>query len=183
MISRNTSVLNKERVFKNLVKAARMNSISKYILALVIFILGIFVLISGISSNNNLYTILGGFFAGCGVLYVVLATIQVVKAPKDILKSNPEINDGDNKYNYVFKEGSIEITVNSNSKKKQIKYTYDQIKKVTEYNDRYDILLKEHQILYVYKDGFTEEKSEDIFKFNLDKNKKTIKTKIQDETK
>lgn len=181
MISRNVTTLTKDLVLANLVKTARKNTISKFILAVVILVLGFVIMLNGILTNNTLYTVLGAFFELCGVAYVIMATIAVVNAPKDMIKNNPEIEAGDIVYNFTFKEESIEIIVNSNGKKKTLKYTYDQVKKVNEFKDRYDLILKEHQILFIYKDGFKEEKSEEIFKINLDKKKKKIVNKIKEE--
>jgi len=180
MISKNISVLNKEKVLNNLVSAARKNTISRFILAAVILGLGLFVMISGFASNNTLYGVLGIFFVVASIVYFVLAIIQVIKAPKDILKANPEINEGDINYNYTFKEGSIEAIMTANGKKNIMKYDYSSVKKVKEFEDKYEILLKESQILYVYKDGFTGEKSEEIFRINLEKNKKKIILKIKE---
>jgi len=181
MISKNVTILNKELVLANLVKATRKNTIPKFALAFIILVLGIVVMVTGITTNNTLYTILGAFFVACSIFYFVLAIITFIRAPKDLLKSNPELLEGDISFNYLFKEGSIEVTsLSKNNKKKINKYPYDQLKKIFEYKDRYEILLKESQILFVLKDGFKEEKSEEIFKYNLEKNKKQIKSKIKE---
>lgn len=180
MISKNITILNKELVLANLVKATRKNTISKFVLAFIILALGVAVMVTGITTNNTLYSILGAFFVACSIFYFVIATITFIRAPKDLLKSNPELNEGDISFNYLFKEGSIEVTsFSQNNKKKVTKYPYDQVKKIFEYENRYEIILKESQILFIFKDGFKEEKSEEIFKFNLEKNKKQIKSKIK----
>ncbi len=183
MISKNTSIITKDLVFNNLVKSARKNTISRFILAFVILVFGIIILVSGIIANDNLYTILGSVFSATSFLYFGLAINAIIKAPKDIEKGNPEINEGDINYNYLFKEQSIEVSISNKARKKNLKYTYDSLKKVYEYQDRYELYFKEQQMLFVYKDGFKEEKSEEVFKINLEKNKKIIKNKIKDTSK
>lgn len=183
MISKNLTVITKDKALKNLVKAARKNTLSKFLLSIVILALGIVIMISGISSNNNLYSGLGVFFVACSLMYFVMASITYKNAPKDILKSNPDLNEGDLNYNFLFREGYIEVVVVNNIRKNNLRYEYNQVKFVNEYEDRYDILLKEHLILFVDKKGFTGEKSEEFFKINLDKNKIKIKNKIKEEKK
>ncbi len=181
MVSKNLTVITKEMALNNLVKAARKNTISRFILSLVIMILGILVMISGFTASNNLYSILGAFFVACSIVYFVLAGISFKKAPKDILKNNPDLNEGDLNYNFSFKEGYIEAVVVNTYRKNNLRYEYNQIKRVNEYKDRYDIILKEHLILFVNKDGFTGEKSEEFFRINLEKNKCKIINKIKEE--
>ncbi len=183
MISRNLTVITKDEALKNLVKTARKNTISKFLLALVIMAMGIVIIVAGISANNNLYTGLGIFFVACSIFYFVLASISYKNAPKDILKSNPDLNEGDLNYNFSFKEGYIEVVVVNNIRKNNLRYEYNQVRYVNEYKDRYDIMLKEHLILFVDKNGFTGEKSEEFFKINLEKNKIKFKNKIKEEEK
>ncbi len=181
MISKNTSVITKKKALNNLVKAARKNTIPKFLLSGVILVLGLIIMISGNIAANSLYITLGAFFVACSLVYFILAIVTVKKAPKDILKSNPDLEEGDLHYNFSFKEGSIEIVVFNNARKKNLKYEYKQVKKVNEFEDRYDIILKEHQLLFVYKSGFVGEKAEEFFKINLEKNKIKIINKIKEE--
>lgn len=179
MISRNLTILNKDLVFANLVKSARKNLIPKFILALIILSLGCLIMVNGILISNNLYIIFGIFFEICGIAYVAIVINSYIKTPKDIIKSNPEIENGDINFQFTFKEESFEAIITNNGKKRNVKYSYSDLKKIKEYEKRYEIITKEQQIFYIFKDGFKEEKSEEIFRLNLDKKKKKIINKIK----
>ncbi len=179
MISKNRTVISKELVFGDLVKAARKNLIPRFILAAVILVLGIIVMVAGRLASNNTYFALGAFFVACSLVYVILGLVSMKKAPKDIEKSNPDLDAGDLTYNFTFKEGGFEALLVNEKRKNSLKYDYKNVKSVTEYKDKYDIILKENKILYIYKSGFIGEKAEEIFKINLEKNKIKIKSKIE----
>ena len=174
MIVNNTTTITKDEAIALLVYETKRTHYRKFVLLSVLFVCGLVILINGLISSVSAYITMGSLFLAICLVYSLMIFVNIKKTTKQVIKNNEEICNNGVTYNYKFKEQSIHVTCLSNNKINKVEYKYDFVKKVTEYKDRYKINLKDHMILFVNKDGF-DNKLEEFFIKNLEKNKKKIK--------
>lgn len=178
MVVYNKTVIDKEEVLSSLVKITRMGQLSRFILSTIILLCGLPLAIYGHISSDSNYTMVGYVFLAFAVVYYGMSIFTVVQAPKKVYKQNKDICDYGMTYNYVFKEQSFQVQLSSMGKNKKLPYKYSDVKRIYEYEDKYEFRLVENQVLFVYKIGFENERYEDFFRKNLLKNKKKIRNKM-----
>lgn len=179
MIVYNKTELTKDEAFESLVKETRSSYMYRFILGIIVTLCGIGLLFFGYLNKQNDYIVVGYLFLVFGLLYFLMSIYAILKAPKKVYLKNKEICDNGITYNYTFKEQSFEVLVISNDKKNKLPYKYYDIKKIKEYEDKYQFNLKSRLILYVKKSGFENQKMEEFFKKNVAINKIKIKNKIK----
>lgn len=178
MIATNKTVIDKEKSFKDLVNRTRKQHLYKSILIPLIFIGGIIILVNGLKNydEDSIATGIAGLIIG--LIYVIYNLITFLRIPKKVYKQNKIVCDYGMTYEYKFKEHSIMVSCIQFDKTNKLEYKYDSIKKVVEFDDRYEIVLKENFILFIYKNGFDKD-MEQFFIKNLSINKKKIKDKTK----
>ena len=174
MIATNKTIIDKEKSFKDLVNRTRRQHIYKSILIPLIFAGGIIMLISGLNSSEEDSIAAGIAALIIGAIYLIYNLITFLRIPKKVYKQNKIVCDYGMTYEYKFKEHSILVACIQFDKTNKLEYKYDSVKKVVEYDDRYEIVLKEDYILFIYKNGFDND-MEKFFVKNLKLNKKKIK--------
>ena len=178
MIATNKTVIDKEKSFKDLVNRTRKQHLYKSGLIPLIFIGSIIILISGFESSDEDSIAVGIAALIIGLIYVIYNLITFLRIPKKVYKQNKIVCDYGMTYEYKFKEHSIIVTCIQFDKTNKLEYKYDSVKKILEYDDRYEIVLKENYILFIYKNGFDKD-MEQFFIKNLSINKKKIKDKTK----
>ncbi|MBE6137559.1 MAG: hypothetical protein E7176_04105 [Erysipelotrichaceae bacterium] len=180
MVVYNKTELNKEEVFASLVRQTRRQQLSKFILSAIVLICGLILTIYGSLNEDSNYAGVGYALLAFGMMYLVLAIITIIKAPKNVSKQNEEILNDAMIYDYTFKEHSFQVNITTGGKITKLPYKYENIKKLYEYENRYELKLTDNLILFIYKNGFTAERAEEFFKKNLSINKKKIINKINE---
>lgn len=179
MIVENTTILSGKEAQNMMIRSSKTIDLYKIILIILIIGCGIYLLISGIIAQDTGYTSLGGFFVAIALVYILSIVISNKKLPKKIYDKNTEICDLGIKYIYKFKEQSVMLKGETVNKSFKVEYKYDEIKKILEYEDGYELKLSTDQILFVKKDGFSSPRMIEYFVKNLTLNKKKIKSKIK----
>lgn len=181
MVVYNKTILDKDEVFDSLVAQTRKSQIKKFILTGIIIACAIFLLIYGYSQEDSNYISVGFIFLFFALFYLIMSIVSFVKAPKSVQAQNEAILSDSMTYDYTFKEQSFQVNITAGGKITKIPYKYENIKRVYEYDSRYEIKLIDNLILFVYKNGFTQEKALEFFIKNLSINKKKIINKIKEE--
>ena len=171
MVVKNTTVISKEEVLKTLVSSAKKENLSKFILSAIIIACGLGILINGIATNNTTYIVVGAGFLAFGVAYVGLALYSFLTTTKRVKKQNAELLTNDITYVYTIKEKSIIANIQNSSKKNEVTYLFENVKKVTEEEKRYVLRLSDNQVFYINKDSFETEQGEKFFLRDLEINK------------
>lgn len=175
MIVKNTTIISKEEVLKTLISSAKKESLSKYMLSIIILLCGVGVLISGLSQSNTTYIVVASAFLAFGLAYIIMTTVSFIRIPTRIKKQNPDMVNNDIKYNYVIKEKSITATILNMGKKIEVNYKFEDIRKIYEEETRYQIRLKDNQVLYIDKNTFETEQGEKFFLRDIEINKTKFK--------
>lgn len=179
MVVNNATTLDKDKAFNILFKSAKNSTITKFIFASVMILLGTPLFILGLITNESLYITCGVLFLSFGVAYLIINIINIIKLPKKIKNNNQEICENGITYYYKFKEQSINVECKTQTRTAKEVFNYKQLKRIFEYNDYYELRLENYEILYVYKTGFENKKMIEFFIKNLSINKKKIKNKIK----
>ena len=181
MVAENKTTLNPDKAFNILLDSTRKNINKRYIHGAVIALAGIMIIIIALFNEKSqaLYISFGGVFVGIAVIYSIYNFTTYVKAKNNVLKNNKDICENGITYNYKFKEQSIQILCIEGTKRAKLEYKYDNLKKVIEFDEYYELKFKGYEVLYVFKDGFNTNKDEEFFKINLGKNKKKIISKLK----
>lgn len=174
MVVENRTELSGDEVNEILTKTAKRGILQKFIPASIIFILGLVILILGLVSNKALVA-LGAIFTALGLVYYLYNVINIRRANKLVLKKNEEEIRNGVTYNYKFKEQSFSLVALSAFKRGRQEYKYNQLKKVIERENYYELYLVQNEIIYVFKNGFQNERMEGFFLKNLKINKIKIK--------
>lgn len=180
MVVYNKTILDKEEVFNSLVKQTRKAQLKKFILSGIILACAIFLLVFGYSQDDSNYIGVGYVFMVFALFYLIMSILSYVKAPKNVKAQNEAILSDSMLYDYTFKEQSFQVNITAGGKITKIPYKYENVKRIYEYESRYEIKLSDNLILFIFKNGFTAEKAEEFFKKNLSINKKKIINKIKE---
>lgn len=179
MVVENRTELNGDYVYGILLKSSRKAIAKKFIPAAIIFIAGLVILIIALVSKANFYIAMGAIFSALGLVYFGYNLINMKRVKKYIEKNNEEEIEKGIIYNYKFKEHSFSLIAITGTKKGRKEYKYDQLKKVIERIDYYELSFKDNELVYVLKSGFLNKKMEEFFIKNLSINKIKIK-KLED---
>ncbi len=181
MVVHNKTTLTNEEAFDALLKETRSNYFFRFILSAVVTVFGLVILLYGYIQEDSNYIITGYLFLIFGLLYFAMSIYATLSAPKKVRMRNQEICENGITYNYTFKEQSFEVVAITSERKNKLPYKYYDVKKIKEFEDKYQINLKSRFILYVKKSGFENEKMEQFFKKNITINKLKIINKIKAE--
>ena len=172
MVVENVSNISGDMAFNSLYASVKQGNNKKYIYAFIILVIGIGILVYGILSSQAMWLTAGGIFASFGIGLVFYNIIMNVKIPRDIKKSNKEIIENGVIYTYRFREQGVDIQINCNVKKTKGTYLYSDFRKVIEYDNRFEMKLKDGDVLFVLMEGFTNERMVEFFRKNVTLNKK-----------
>ncbi|MCR5112586.1 MAG: YcxB family protein [Acholeplasmatales bacterium] len=182
MVVINNTHLSPEKALKNLKKTTRGNLKYKYLLSALLIVGGLIVTIFANTFNEGAYKeyiIIGLMLLIIGGGHFALNTYNLLSAEKKIKKNNDAIMQSGVDYDYKFKEQSIQVSAKDAIKTSKYEYKYDEVGSVSEFNDYYEMRLKNGQVLYIEKSGFNEPKMEEFFKKNLSINKKKIRNYVK----
>ena len=172
MVVENVSNISGEMAFEALYSSIKQGNNKKYIYALVILVIGAGILMYGIFSAQSMWLTAGGIFAAFGVGLILYNLVMSFRAPKDIRKNNKEIVENGVIYTYRFREQGVDLQINCNGKRSKGTYLYSDFKRIFEYNDRFEMKLKDGDVLFVIKSGFTNDRMIEFFRKNVTLNKK-----------
>ncbi len=178
MVVHNKTNLDKEEMLSSLIKTTKKGQLGKFIISTIIFLCAILLIIYGHMAKESNYLMVGYMFLAFSMVYYGIGLFTILRIPKKVLKQNKEAYEQGVIYDYTFKEQSFQVNVISLGKKTKLPYKYNDIKKILEYENRYEFRLSENLVLFIYKNGFDNPKMEEFFLKNLQKNKKKIKNKI-----
>ena len=178
MIFNNTTYLTKEDSIDLLYNASKKDFYKKYVLVLVLFICGIVVLVDGLINDNTSSAAFGGFFIIIGIAYIISSILGKKNLKKKIMKDSAPLLEKGCKYTYKFKEKSIQVVVEG-VKTYKGEYKYTDIRKASEYETRYELILKDDTLLYIDKSGFENERYIQFLIKNIESAKKKIKIKYK----
>ena len=180
MIVKNISKYNVDRAFEELVAAQKSKYIPKLIISFTLLVIGGIVFIMNTSVDDLSYTISSIVFILFGLSYLIFSIVKISKLPQKVKESNQEIVELGITYEYTFKEQSFEATSIVGTRKRKIKYKYEIINKVLEYDDFYILRFSRQEFFMVYKNGFESQKHEEYFRKYILNNKLKIVKKIGD---
>lgn len=172
MVVENVSNISGEMAFDALYASAKRNNNKKYLYSAIICALGAGVLVYGLLSSQSMWVTAGGIFTAFGIGLVLYTIVILFKLPRDIRKDNKEIMEHGVTYTYKFREQGVDLMVNINGKKSKGTYSYLDFRKVYDYDERFELRLKDGECLFVLKNGFTNERMIEFFKKNVTLNKK-----------
>ena len=177
MVVYNKTSVNKEVMVKSLVKSTKLTQLPRLILSSIVLLCGIIFIIIGHTSNQADYLAVGYAFILVAIIYYFLAIRAIKKAADKVYEQNKDVVENGVTYNFQFKEQSFNVNATTLNKTTKLPYKYDMIKKVYEYEDRYEFKLRGNQVLFIDKAGFESPKHIEFFIKNLSKNKKKITNK------
>lgn len=175
MVVYNKTNVDKDIMLNSLVKATKRTQLPRLVLSSIILACGIPFVIYGHIANQSDYLAMGYAFIAISVIYYWIAIMAINKAGKNVYEKNKDVVENGIVYNYQFKEQSFNVTVITGNKTNKLPYKYDAVKKIYEFEDRYEFRLKDNQVLFINKSGFESLKHVEFFLKNLSKNKKKIK--------
>lgn len=174
MVVHNLSNISGDDAYKSLIQSARKQSSRLYIYIVATILIGVPLLIVGLTRLDSQYITMAGIFLLLSITLIVYSTIMYFQAPKDIKKKNEEIIRDGVTYDFTFKEKSCDLIVINSGKKAKTNYPYTEFKKIFEYSDRFVIRLSSNDVIICLKNGFSGEKDKmiEFFKKNVSTNKK-----------
>ena len=179
MVAENKTILNPDNAYNILLSTTRKNINKRYIHAGIIALAGIMIIAIALANEKSraLYLSFGAVFVAIAIAYSIYNFTCFIKAKRKVFETNKEICENGVTYNYKFKEQSIQIFCFDGQKKSKLEYKYDNLKKVYEFEEYYELRFKGYEVLYVFKSGFNDPKHEEFFRINIGKNKKSIVAK------
>lgn len=177
MVVYNKTSITSEEAKRVLIKSSKIEYSKKYVFSIVLILIGIPVMIYGFYQNNTIYWVFGSIFIAFAIVLIAFNTYQMFKIPKVVYEKNAEVCEHGVAYDYRFKEHSVYLIAKSNDRTTKFEYNYNHLRKIYEYNDRYELKFQDNVSLYVSKSGFENEKMEEFFRKNVTTSKKKIKVK------
>lgn len=177
MVVNNITKITGEEAYNRLYKTSKKNYIYKLVLLSIFSLVGIPILVLGIVLKNETTIFLGALIVAVTIAYVIYSIVGIKRLPKAIKKANEDIINNGAIYNYKFKENSVDINLEVGTKKRKLTYQYTSLKGAEEYEDYYNLHFNDSDMLYVFKNGFENERMEEFFKTNLKKGNKKLKIK------
>ena len=123
--------------------------------------------------------VLGLIFMGAALTYLIYSLVKFYKLPKVIKRNNEDICKYGVKYEYKFRERSVDCLVDIIGKTKTINLKYTELKRTIEYEDYYELVFGDNDSLFVLKKGFENEKMEEFFRHNITLDKRKIISRIK----
>ena len=175
MVVYNKTVVDKDIMLNSLIKATKKTQLPRLVLSSIVLACGIPFIVYGHMKNEADYLSIGYAFIAISIIYYWIAIRAISKSSKRVLEKNRDIVENGITYNYQFKEQSFNVNLVTGNRTNKLPYKYDVIRKVYEFDDRYEFRLKDNQVLFINKSGFESPKHLEFFIKNLSKNKKKIK--------
>ena len=175
MVVYNKTSITSEEAEKILVKSTKIDYSKKFLFALFLIAAGVPIMVLGFANNNTIYITFGAIFIAFAIVLTGFNLVQFTKIPKVVREKNQEACEYGVNYDFRFKEHSVYLIVSANDRKNKYEYTYDQLKRIYEYEDKYEIKFVNNVTLYVDKAGFENKKMEEFFRKNIQTSKKKIK--------
>jgi len=179
MVVNNTTHLSGDTIHDVLIKSSKKNIFSRSIYIFVVGLCGILILIIGLFMKNTSFELMGGLFTAFSLMYLLFNLYNYKKSKKKIMSENKELIEHGIDYTFVFKEQSIKIEAIEPNKRVKKEYKYDDIKKIFEFEEYFEMIFFDTLIAYVSKEGFENDKMIEFFKKNISINKKKIVSKIK----
>ena len=177
MIAINNTNFTSNEAYNIIYKSVSKEALKILILPLVIFLCSIPIIIIGAIFNQTSSISLGCLFLAVSVLYLIYSLIKYKKLPNVIKKNNEDICNYGARYTYKFKEQSVDVSVNITGKSKTVNMKYQNLKRIIEFKDYYELMFGEEDSIFVLKSGFENEKMEEVFRHNITLNKRKIISK------
>jgi len=169
MVVNNVTELDKNECYKVILSSTKTEYIKKSYLIILFSVFGLIIMIMGFPMNQTPYIVMGAALTAMALVYLVVTIVNIKRFPKMIKKNNRELTEYGIKYQYKFKEESVEIVCQTLDKVNKLKYSYANLKKIYEYNDLFLLLFNDTNIIYVKKSGFDDEKMMSFYKKNITK--------------
>lgn len=177
MVVNNKTEITSEEATKLLIKSSRNEYYKKYFFSIFLVAAGIPIMIIGFTSNNTIYISFGAIFIAFAIVLTIFNLISMHKIPKVVKEKNADICENGITYDMKFKEHSAIVIASSNGRHNKYEYSYDLLKKIYEYPDKYELKFQSNITLYVDKNGFNDKKMEEFFRKNVTTTKKKIKSR------
>ena len=177
MIAINNTNFTSDEAYNIIYKSVSKEALKRLILPLVIFLCSIPIIIIGAVFNQTSSIALGCLFLAVSVLYLIYSLIKYKKLPNVIKNNNEDICNYGARYTYKFKEQSVDVSVNITGKSKTVNMKYQNLKRIIEFKDYYELMFGEEDSIFVLKSGFENEKMEEVFRHNITLNKRKIISK------
>ena len=177
MIATNNTNFTSDEAFKIIYKSVSKEALKRLLLPLIIFLCSIPILVIGFILNQPSSVALGFVFLGISLIYLIYSLIKYKKLPGVIKKNTEEICNYGARYTYKFKEQSVDVMVNITGKAKTVNMKYQNLKRIIEFKDYYELMFGEEDSIFVLKSGFENEKMEEVFRHNITLNKRKIISK------
>jgi len=177
MVVYNKTSISSEEAEKILVKSTKIDYSKKFLFSLFLIAAGTPVMIVGFLNNNTIYITFGAIFIAFAIVLLGFNFIQFTKIPKVVKEKNQEACEYGVNYDYRFKEHSVYLIVTSNDRKNKYEYPYTTLKRIYEYEDKFELKFQDNVTLYVNKSGFENQRMIEFFKKNIQTSKKKIKSR------
>ncbi len=177
MVVYNKTSISSEEAYNLLVKSSKIEYSKKYIMSIILILIGIPIMVIGFYQNNTIYVTFGAIFIAFALVLIGFNFVQMMKIPKVVKEKNPEVCEYGVLYDFRFKEHSVYLIAKTDTRSTKFEYNYNLLKKINEYEDRYELKFQDNVTLYVNKSGFENNKMEEFFRKNISTSKKKIKLK------
>ncbi len=176
MIVYNKTNLSASDATNLLVKTSKNEYLKKFIFVALIIAAGIPIMIYGLVNKNTIYISFGAIFVAFAIVLLVFNVVMMRKIPKVVKEKNPEVCEYGINYEFKFREHSVIIVATSDNKSTKLEYSYNILKRIYEYDDKYQLKFQGDVTLFVDKNGFQDKKMEEFFRKNIStSNRKIIK--------
>ena len=175
MVVNNNTDITKEEAYSLLIDSTSNEYKKKFIFNAFVAIVGTPLLIVGLVNKNTMYIVFGAIFLAFALVLGGFNVVSMFKIPKTVKEQNADVCEYGISYSYRFKEHSVILIAKTNGKTTKYEYNYSLLKRIYEYDDKYQLRFQDNLTLYVYKSGFENQKMEVFFRKNISTSKKKIK--------
>ena len=179
MIINNNTVLSSEEAINYLADSMSKTYKKKFIYAAIFLIIGVSLLAISLILQQQELIILAAIVCAVAIVYIVFNIVDMSKIRKKVLINNPDVAEKGAKYSFQFRENSVKIFSTIGDKNKKTELSYQFLKAIYEYEERYELVFNETDVVIVLKSGFENNKYEEIFRKNITTEKRKIKSKIK----
>lgn len=179
MVIKNKTVLSGEEALSDLVKIARKNFKTRFILGGVLAAIGIIVLIINLVGSNTLdYMVIGTMFIVFSLVYLIQVGFSYARIAKKVIANNPVATTAGMINNFDLKEESFIINVTIGDKSNRFEIPYTSLNSIIEYDNEIHFVYSSSQIFICKKSGFAEKAELKVFLYGLSKHKIKVKNKM-----
>lgn len=179
MVVNNNTVLSNEDAINYLAESMSKTYKKKFIYAAVFLLLGVILMTISLLLQQQELIILAAIVCAVAIIYIVFNIVDMSKIRKKVLTNNPDVAQNGASYSFQFRENSVKIFSTIGDKNKKTELSYQNLKAIYEYEERYELVFNETDVIIVLKSGFENHKYEEIFRKNVTTDKRKIKSKIK----